>query len=792
MRAIVVACALGFVVAAAAEAATIRFSLVEKDALERDPRTAPPLPQGTVHLFRVGESLAAIAVPVEAVVDVPAGSWTWVAEAPGWVSVDAGVLRVAAEEPRNVVPRRIVWPVVPACRVTLGSAAEWKGLERVDVVSIDRSAVFPLRPPQRTSGWIPAGRFLVYTVRNSRIVELSEPRACRASDEVALRRPLPPPPGRMAVVATARVEVAISGLPDVAITGRGAGPIGSRGVTLRINNQVVRFDWSLPSSRDLELTVRHAELRTRTVPLPAADRAVVELPELRLVARDRVAVPVDYRPKAQHRTQKLRLEHCGEQRITTRTPLGRICRALTSEVDLVPGLHEYEFGQLDTGTYFMTAEIDGERLGRGLANRASFFVSGDDDTVDLPRPGLIVEQQLKGRILLEGKAVPGFLELQASGRRFPTNEDLEFEWIYFAREIRDDERKSGPHESRFFTSTLSNRMRACAEEGPCRFLGPHSYFEGEGYVEIELTGPRATVEVRSAATEEPVAGAAVWVRGIEDFVFQQGEVQLQPASGMERQGPYLTRPNGQVVVDLPRLQPIDERVGRPFREVPLFVEKSGYESRELWVPVSAASLAEPVVIELQPKEEGREVTVLMDGRSPLRGAFLLRVGAEGQRDLACSPTTDSRGVARIRSECSEEGGWFVVFHPAAAVTVIRADAAALPAISVPAGGPPIEVVAIDGASGEPVADLPLGLQLGDLRLTTNDLLTALTYTRTMFGHLTDGAGRVRLYGLRPTASVGSAVLFSADAVREGRLALSLPPAGETLTLVVDVTAGRGR
>ena len=186
-----------------AEAAELTFNLVaEEDWLAG--RTEPDrfIP-GQVLLYPVGSYQPWRVVETGRPVDLPAGEWTWIAEAPGWAAVLASALGVDAEG--DPPPRKVVTPVVPACKIYVADREGLRRLERLDLVSLDRGAAYPLVGGVREEAWVPAGRVLTYGVGARGLSGISRPFHCAASVETEVELPAPPPPGRQDLMVSVRL-----------------------------------------------------------------------------------------------------------------------------------------------------------------------------------------------------------------------------------------------------------------------------------------------------------------------------------------------------------------------------------------------------------------------------------------------------------------------------------------------------------------------------------------------------------------------------------------------------------
>ena len=148
------------------------------------------LPKGTIQLYRVGTYTPELVFEANVATPVPAGQWTWIAEAPGYVSSSTGLLHVvgATGEPEA---RKIVWTVVPSCDVDL-SGDDWSGVTRFDTVSLDAGATYPVDPRRRQRLQVPAGPIIGYAVGARGLLGLTNIGPCPAGETLQLPRPFPP------------------------------------------------------------------------------------------------------------------------------------------------------------------------------------------------------------------------------------------------------------------------------------------------------------------------------------------------------------------------------------------------------------------------------------------------------------------------------------------------------------------------------------------------------------------------------------------------------------------------
>jgi hypothetical protein len=175
-----------------AQPARITFELVPSDGwVDGKPDLERTLLEGWVHLYREGGSEPEITLQVGQAHDVPDGRWVWIAEAPGYVSTMTGTLVAGGG-----MEKTLVWPVVPACHVTLSDDQRWKGVSRFDVVSIDHAATFPIFPSSRRELWVPAGEVIAYGVGPRGLLGIDRLEGCKPSSRVEAPPPAPPARGR--------------------------------------------------------------------------------------------------------------------------------------------------------------------------------------------------------------------------------------------------------------------------------------------------------------------------------------------------------------------------------------------------------------------------------------------------------------------------------------------------------------------------------------------------------------------------------------------------------------------
>ncbi len=151
------------------------------------------LETGQIYLFRAGSYTPEVVAQVGQAQKVPPGTWHWIAESEGYVSVASGRI----DHPEGVAPfqKGLVEPVVPACEIRLEPGEVWTGLRRLDAVSLTRRAVYPIALEHRRRFRIPVGEFVAYTVGAQGIEAISPVSQCLRGKKVPLSRPLPPAEG---------------------------------------------------------------------------------------------------------------------------------------------------------------------------------------------------------------------------------------------------------------------------------------------------------------------------------------------------------------------------------------------------------------------------------------------------------------------------------------------------------------------------------------------------------------------------------------------------------------------
>jgi hypothetical protein len=756
----------------------ITFYLVPESAWAAE--ATPPsalLGEGTIYLYREGSYAPSAVFPANQPHRVKPGNWVWIAEAPGYVSVGTGALRIG---PGSTGEKRLLWPVVPACRIDLKPSPGWNGVQRFDLVSLDRAAVYPVLPASRSSAWVPAGRFLAYSTGPAGLLAISPPAECRHAEVRAVEPPSPPARGFQDLLLRMRLPDGFDPGSEQIQVGWSAPAVdstsGQPAATLRQGSHLSAFFLGVPAAEEIDLAAVHTGLRTVRQPVEPLEESARELPEIRLRPRRTLDLTIDYRPKAAHKSEAVQLLFCGRGPRPPKIPGRNPCSPVGPELRLRPGISVYSFPGLDDGLYHPEARIDGEVL-LNLGSGVSVYFDPATESVDPVPPALLQEMEIYGNILVEGEPVAGSLRIEPASpgglpsQSFATDGDLIYHWTFFGRlswmQEPGDEPRLG-----FFSGM--QRILACTDEGLCRDLGLHSELRGEGRLDIEVRpGREVTVEVVDAAGGAPLADAAVRFRSsLPDLKFDSGRVEWTEPVGAELSHPFRTGSDGRITLSVPRdlLEPI-------------VVTRREYREGHAEPPPGAGPVELRVALEPEvPREAGLRFILQPSGK-PLSQAFLLVLRGDGSRDPGCSATTDAEGTAELGNDCLR-GASVVVFHPEAEISLLRGEALlASGQVGVDAApARPVVLRAVD-AAGMPVPRLPVRLQYGSFSVEPNDLLMAASRTGSLLFYTTQSDGSVELRGVNPSSAHVPQIL-SADPDRKGSVTLLGVEPGGTVELVV--------
>lgn len=773
------------------------FHLVPEQAWTAGkPRLEKALPEGEVYLYREGGNVPELVAKAGEPLEVPAGRWVWIAEAPGYVSVETGLLSVVRDSP-EVEPRNIVWAVVPACRVRLNADPRWSGLQRLDVISLSRGSTHPIHPLRRREIQVPAGDLIVYSVGSRGLVGMERLGPCKHAEEIVVEPPAPPGPGRQSLMASfqapegqprvgAELAVGLQSAGSSIRSGRGpSDPPVLPSAVIRPGNRAVFFFLDVPAEGALEVVARHPLARTAVLELEGLGGSVRDLGLMELEPRRAVAFQVEYRPRRDHRSAVVDLLYCGRRDRIPRYLEG--CVRNAEPVHLTAGLQEVRFTGLDDGKYVPVARVDDEVVS-GFGSGFYPYLAPGDESVPRPEqePLRLWELEIHGHILEDGEAVPGAVVLLPGDpsqpvRRFATDEELEYHMYFFGRQPLmasqvPTEARGGETEDILGLYLLTYyQIAACDQDGFCTFFNPHSLLVGEGRLDLPL-GPRRRLEVTvtDAESGEPVEGADVGVpEDRRTLRFVHGKLSWGKPVGKE---PSVARTDakGQARLRLPRTE-------RDW----VTVLKDGYETynRSLDLPAEGSIRLR---VELQPVSEGGSALLTFRDGPPLSGAALLAFGRNGSPDYSCHVGTTMHGTVEIPERCME-ARTFVVIHPQARITLLDSrELAASGHVSIErAPSRPLVVQVMDEA-GRPLPGVPVELHYRGLTLGANEILAAASFCGSVLFYVSDGNGRLVLQGVDPSSPDVLSLEASAG-VRSGKTDLAGYSPGDTVVLQVETS-----
>jgi hypothetical protein len=713
------------------------------------------LPEGTVLLYRPGDYEPELTLSANERHEIPSGTWYWIAESPGYVSVASGAIN--APEAGPALRKNIVWPMVPACELNLGEA-NWEGVQRLDAVSLDRQALFPVTPQRRQRLWIPEGRYLTYSVGARGIQGISRIERCKTPETVEVKRPGAPPPDRQALVVSALFpEGAIDPIREteavVEALGKRANPARQGpDASFVAGQRITWFFLDLAAARPLNLAIRHPEIQSHTVPLEPLGGSVIEPAEIQLRNRADLELVVDYAPARPHKRQETLLYHCSHRpapNLATFDP--RSCSQLEVTLTLAPGVQSFTIPDLDVGWYVPETWIDDERI-FGLANNYRIEVKAEDSGTFTSPILLLKEDHIFGHLLQDGEATEGEVRLEAPTpafgptRRFPTDEDLLYHLYYFGSlperygrnllpeglQDRDDEELRGL----YFTYVL----RACNLDGFCRLFHHRSTLSGSGRLDLELGGGRGlAVEVVDAETGDPVSGA--WVsaaptdpsekRVAETLHFVNGEVRWQSGHTIEGYGTVSDQDGKALLLDQP-----------PGR-LRLAVRAEGYDPlRQEGLVATDGGTA--VRVELEPdgrNSKGGPKIRTAEGQ-PLVGAAVLALTPSGGTDYRCSARTTSAGEIDLKPDClTQSDRRFILLHEAISLQVLDVGTIRQGGEIQARSAPPFPLrIRIRDLTGQPLAEIPVAVRVDGIELGPNHMVAAMSQTGRSFPLASDADG----------------------------------------------------
>jgi hypothetical protein len=788
-----------------------RFLLVPEERWSTLDAAAPQraaVSEGSVLLYTEGSYEPSHVLPANQEVTIPPGQWLWFAEAPGYVSVSPGAIGVPGGRPADGPVRNLVWPLAPACQVRVDPSLSWPPVERVDVVSLTRGTVHPITP-KRVLVSVPAGPFLSYGVAGGRLYAISRPDRCRHREEKAV--PLPAPPGpesqqflKRIMVPGPRTEPTGDAPLDVPQTGAGWSETERAELVamLRWGGKVdgaaaspVAVVWDAEGANlffvgvpatpaNLELSIRHPSLQTHLEPLPSLGGSVRELEVSRL--RPRLALPleIDYRPRRPHATAEVVAFFCGHEPLSGGYLSLESCSLLDQRLPLHDGSQEVTLRSLDWGQYIVAARIDQELL---LGLGAGFMPFLDPGEASPPeQPFRVWEMHVFGNILVDGDPVGGKVRLDPSRGYalsgalgevlvFETGPDLLFHLYYLGREPRAssltaEEREDGrSHKSLPLGLDRAYSLSVCLESGFCKVLSSHTRLRGEGRLDLELASDRRlTVEVTDADEGTPVAGMQVLINGpSQALVFEDGELEWGKPGGAEGVA-LASDEDGKARFLDPNPEEQMVRVRGP-----------GYRPGRTEVEVGAAGESHvSVELEREASRAGAWFELRHEDGSPVPGAYLVAMGADGERRHRCSSRTDHLGRIALGAGCSGVER-LVVLHSGSRIigfdNPLTNQAGVVERVERP-----LRLRLVD-RDGWPIPAAAVELEYRDFTVGPNDFLSAIAAGASVPFYTTNERGELTLRGIDPDAVEVPTIHVGAGGLRAST-SLSGFVAGEVVVL----------
>ena len=733
----------------------VRFFLVPEDAwLDGKPQENAMLASGTVYLYRSGDYHPSQVLEVGRPQPIAPGTWHWIAESPGYVTIEVGALSIR-EEAKPFI-RNIVWPVVPACTLRLGDTRQWQGITRIDFVSLGRNAVYPVSIQDRSEVQIPAGAYLLYTVTARGLGSISPVQRCEPQEVQEIARPDPPSVGFQHIMVSATVP---EGHSPVALTGTLSGlpsaPLLEPASVLRTGRRVTFFFRNIDATRGHQLLLQHPQLLTSIDNFDPLGGSARELSDRRLRPRLTLEIPIDYQPARSHQREELTLSFCGRGLFRHSLELDvQTCRPIARSQLLTPGLHTYRFDGLDTGQYLVDAWIDDQRI-VALGNQITPTLEEDSSNPWILETQHLKEFHIYGHLLEDGEPVAGEVRLEprrhwdAPVRRFLTDDDKLYHIYYFAEHpdpfvrSRLPQRFAQLSDEQLLGSFQGYTLIACDDAGFCRPFHRKSTLSGGGRLDIDLgSRQQILVTVVEAETGDPIPEALVTLgqgsEKVDTFHFAGGEAVWNRQATIERLEAATD------ILGMARLRGIPPGLQR------LVIIQEGYRwySGRLTVP-DAGELT--VTVQLERSQDDGDRGILFhhaDGQLALRDA-LIALDPAGKPFLPCSRGTGQSGRVELPPSCLETPSLRFLFlghdsHPALFSTGELRNAAEVEVSK--AEGLPLTLKLID-ETGTPAAYTPVQVRLmslGGLLLTPDILLAGTALSGVSLPFTTDGSGRLTL------------------------------------------------
>lgn len=710
----------------------------------RRPNVDKALPAGNIFLYKGGSYEPELVLTANEPHELPSGNWIWTGEGEGFVTVAPGEISVNLELLPEDTTKRVIWPVVPACEITLTPTSEWRAIERLDIASLSTSAVYPVNPKTRRAFWLPEGRSIAYSTRAGELLGIKRLLACKQNAVLEVAPPEPPGATTQDLLVHALLpkqeDLAKGDLAVVLQTGQGTHT--PDGLIWSVRRGSFFFLDIPATSSELQLHLQHPELRTTSHHLESLGGSVREIPDISLRPRRTASLTIDFRPIRRHERTELELLHCGRDRHPRSLDLDSVCHSVARATPLEEGVATYTFDRLDDGYYHVRAVIDDEILD-GLLTGVSLFVDPEEpssDPVDLPGAIPLWEFEISGQLLQEDEAVAGEVLLTpimgGATRRFPTDEHDTYHLYYFGRLPPRSNKTDLTQLGLYITGGY--QLAACDDEQSCRVFSSHTMLIGGGTLDLDLGVPTEIhVRVLDARTNEPVAGALVFPESPPRALhFEDGKATWEEPQGQEGVS-IATDSLG--TVRIRNLEAGRQRFN---------VVKEGYKLYRGALDTTDVNARE-VEIHLIPDNLREGISLVSDGE-PLANAFL--VIKDGQNAIrGCSLATNKVGAVQIPERCLDSTT-AVILHPKARMTPIDAeDLKYQTDLKVhPAPTTPLRLRITD-AEGRPIAGAAVELHFNDTIIGPQDLLSAMTRSRTYLFFLTDDRGEITLRGVDPTA-----------------------------------------
>jgi len=452
--------------------ATVEFYVVPEQWLDTPDVADHFLPDAEVLLYAEGAFEPAMVASAHTPVRIPPGVWTATASAPGYVSTTASTLYLPDSPETAEVRSRVLLTVVEACEIRLEDAPKaWRGIQRVDFVSLEHGSVYPHHPLSDRRIRVPAGSVMVYTIAVRGLDALAGPLPCRFARTEQLARPEPPSPGKHSFMihsafpqgAEADLEalsavlhssaqreaetylLRTAGTPDAeAYSAAAREPLLPPSARTASGNRVSFFFIDAPAKQEAQrLVLEHPRLRSDEVLVTPQDRGVRDFGLRRLKARRAITFGIHYRPLRPHEDERILLYDCGDEPQPACDLWIADCRRLPPELRLQPGMASYRIDDLDDGQYMLVAQIDDEAVPH-LGNRYCPYLDPETDDAP-PDPGVLPlrEMHIYGHLLVDDEPVPGEVRLEYGPggplRRFPTDERLEYRLFYYGEKPGESE-----------------------------------------------------------------------------------------------------------------------------------------------------------------------------------------------------------------------------------------------------------------------------------------------------------------------------------------------------------------